>query len=77
MKVVNRNVDLCPEQFLGGAGQVLGSVGDNNKRVPALVADVMRARAQCTCFFTKVVLASTEECDELPPRLLNSAGQMR
>ena len=86
MKVVNRNVDLCPEQFLGGAGQVLGSVGDNNKRVPALVADVMRARAQCTCFFTKVVLASTETSGttnamnyplDSAERLLNSAGQMR
>ena len=85
MKVVNRNVDLCPEQFIGGAGQVLGTLG-GNKKCPALVGDVMRARAQCTCFFTKVVLASTETSGttnamnyplDSAERLLNSAGQMR
>ena len=60
MKVANRNVDLCPEKFIGQALQVGGVTGSGVKKVPALCADVMRARAQCTCFFTKVVLATTE-----------------
>ena len=46
----------------------------------------MRARAQCTAFFTKVVLATTETSAttnamnyplDSAERLLNSAGQMR
>ena len=60
MEVMNRNVDLCPEQFLGQNGQVLGVVGSGAKAVPALCADVLRGQAQCTAFFTKVVLATTE-----------------
>ena len=57
MKVANKNVDLCPEKLIGQPGGVLGT---GAKTVPALCVDVMRARAQCTCFFTKVVLATTE-----------------
>ena len=86
MKVVNRNVDLCPERFLGQVAQVTGVDGTAAKVVPALCTDVMRARAQCTCFFTKVVLATTETSAttnamnyplDSAERLLNSAGQMR
>ena len=86
MKVCNKNVDLCPEQFLGSIADVVGVVGSARKVVPALCADVLRARAQCTCFFTKVVLASSETSAttnamnyplDSAERLLNSAGQMR
>ena len=86
MKVQNRNVDLCPERFLGQNAQIGGVVGTGGKKVPALCADVMRARAQCTAFFTKVVLATTETSAttnamnyplDSAERLLNSAGQMR
>ena len=86
MKVQNRNVDLCPERFLGQNDQIGGVVGTGGKKVPALCADVMRARAQCTAFFTKVVLATTETSAttnamnyplDSAERLLNSAGQMR
>ena len=86
MKVCNKNVDLCPEQFLGVTAQVEGVLGTGAKTAPALCADVMRARAQCTCFFTKVVLASSETSAttnamnyplDSAERLLNSAGQMR
>jgi hypothetical protein len=87
MKVCNKNVDLCPEKLLGPVALVRGGgIGSGNKKVPALCADVMRARAQCTCFFTKVVLATTETSAttnamnyplDSAERLLNSAGQMR
>ena len=86
MKVANRNVDLCPEKLLGQTLQVRGYAGTGAKNVPALCADIMRARAQCTCFFTKVVLATTETSAttnamnyplDSAERLLNSAGQMR
>ena len=86
MKVLNRNVDLCPERFIGTVADVAGALGTGAKKVPALCADVMRARAQCTCFFTKVVLASSETSAttnamnyplDSAERLLNSAGQMR
>ena len=86
MKVVNRNVDLCAEKFIGCYNDVTGALGTGGKKVPALCADVMRARAQCTCFFTKVVLATTETSAttnamnyplDSAERLLNSAGQMR
>ena len=83
---MNRNVDLCPEKFLGTIDQVLGVVGSGAKWVPALCADVLRGQAQCTAFFTKVVLATTETSAttnamnyplDSAERLLNSAGQMR
>ena len=86
MKVQNRNVDLCPERLIGQVAQVTGVIGTAAKVVPALCADVMRARAQCTAFFTKVVLATTETSAttnamnyplDSAERLLNSAGQMR
>ena len=86
MTVMNRNVDLCPEKFIGNINQVLGVVGTGAKRVPALCADVLRGQAQCTAFFTKVVLATTETSAttnamnyplDSAERLLNSAGQMR
>ena len=88
MTVVNRNVDLCPERFIGTIAAPTGDAlaGTGGKFLPALCADVLRARAQCTCFFTKVVLASTETSGttnamnyplDSAERLLNAAGQMR
>jgi hypothetical protein len=86
MKVANKNVDLCPEKLIGQTLAPAGVIGTAAKNVPALCADVMRARAQCTCFFTKVVLATTETSAttnamnyplDSAERLLNSAGQMR
>ena len=88
MTVVNRNVDLCPERFIGTIVAPTGDAlaGTGGKFLPALCADVLRARAQCTCFFTKVVLASTETSGttnamnyplDSAERLLNAAGQMR
>ena len=94
MTVQNRCVDVCAEKLLGPVGAVHVGIGapniadDDNgaKLVPSLVADYIRAQAQATCFFTKVVLATTETSGstnamnyplDSAERLLNSAGQMR
>ena len=94
MTVQNRCVDVCAEKLLGPVGVVTQGIGggalatDQNgaKIAPALVADYIRARAQATCFFTKIVLATTETSAttnamnyplDSAERLMNSAGQMR
>ena len=92
MTVQNRCVDVCAEKLLGpvdivNAGiQALAPDHNGEKIVPALCADYIRARAQATCFFTKILLATTEtsattNAMNFPlssaERLMNSAGQMR
>ena len=53
---------------------------------PAVIADYVRAQAQCTAIFTKVVLATTETSAttnamnyplDSAERLMNAAGQMQ
>ena len=94
MTVQNRCVDVCAEKLLGPVDVVNVGIGAANlatdhtgaKIAPALVADYIRARAQATCFFTKIVLATTETSGttnamnyplDSAERLMNSAGQMR
>ena len=55
-------------------------------RTAAVIADYVRAQAQCTAIFTKVVLATTETSAttnamnyplDSAERLMNAAGQMQ
>ena len=61
-------------------------VGHGNKRCHKLQPDYIRAQAQCTAFYQRVVLATTETAATVnamnyplasAERLMNAAGQMR
>ena len=88
MVVENRAVDVSALSVvdgpLNGAGANGGGmVGFGNKRVHRLQPDFIRAQAQCTAFYQKVVLATTETSASVnamnyplssAERLLNAAG---
>ena len=73
MELQNRHVDVSALQIQGAA-------------VHQCVADNIRAQAQCTAIFTKIILATTETSAttnamnyplDSAERILNSAGSMR
>ena len=86
-----RSVDVSALSIVdgpvAGAGENGGTMaGFGNKRVHRLQADFIRAQAQCTAFYQKVVLATTETSASVnamnypldsAERILNSAGSMR
>ena len=92
MEVQNRAVDVCALSMHGSLGApALGkmipyigtSVGDHGKDCHLLQPDFIRAQAQCTAFYQKVVLATTETSASVnamnyplasAERLLNAAG---
>ena len=88
MEVENRAVDVSALSIVAGvaagAGENVGSfAGLGNKRVHRLQPDFIRAQAQCTAFYQKVVLATTETSASVnamnyplssAERLLNAAG---
>ena len=88
MEVENRAVNVNALSIVSGA---LAGAGENaatmaglgNKRVHRLQADFIRAQAQCTAFYQKVVLATTETSASVnamnyplssSERLMNAAG---
>ena len=81
----NRCVDMCPEMLIGAPGVTPGGqLGE--KTVPALIADCIRAQAQATAIYTKIILATSETSATTnamnyplssAERMLNAAGQMR
>jgi hypothetical protein len=92
MEVQNRAVDVCALSMHGSLGApALGkmipyigtSVGAAGKDCHLLQPDFIRAQAQCTAFYQKVVLATTETSASVnamnyplasAERLLNAAG---
>ena len=94
MTVENRCVSVSAQNLCGAnvvaAGPIAGgnAVADpySGKNCPAVIADYVRAQAQCTAIFTKVVLATTETSAttnamnyplDSAERLMNAAGQMQ
>ena len=85
MRVENRSVDVSAEgSFKPGTNVTNRSTAD--KTVCRLVPDIIRAQAQCTAFYTKVVLATTETAGTVnsmnyplssAERLLNAQGRIR
>ena len=90
MEVQNRAVDVCALSLVEGpaAGAAAGAnaqqmAGFGGKIVHRLQADFIRAQAQCTAFYQKVVLACTETSASVnamnyplasAERLMNAAG---
>jgi hypothetical protein len=93
MIVENRAVDVSALSIISsGANDLPGAaagenggqmVGYGNKRVHRLQPDFIRAQAQCTAFYQKVVLATTETSASVnamnyplssAERLMNAAG---
>ena len=88
MEVENRAVNVNALSIVsgpvGGAGENTGTMaGFGQKRVHRLQADFIRAQAQCTAFYQKVVLATTETSASVnamnyplssSERLMNAAG---
>ena len=84
MRVQNKSVDVSAEgSFLPGTAEtaVAAKAG-----ICRLVPDIIRGQAQCTAFYTKVVLASTENAATTnsmnyplssAERLLNAQGRIR
>ena len=94
MTVENRCVGVSAQNLCGAAQVNAGAVGGgvsapdfySGKIAPAVIADYLRAQAQCTAIFTKVVLATTETSAttdamnyplDSAERLMNAAGQMQ
>ena len=85
MVLQNRAVDMCANQLHGAQlGAAPGSHG--NKAVPSVIADAIRAQAQATAIYTKIILATSETSATTnamnyplssAERMLNAAGQMR
>jgi len=85
LEVENRSVDLCAQSsFMRGTAITAGVVktGDPVRIVP----DIIRAQAQCTAFYQKVVLATTETAATVnsmnyplssAERLMNAQGRIR
>ena len=82
----NRSVDVSAlASFATGENQN-AQAGFGAKTVARLAADFIRAQAQCTAFYQKVILATTETAATVnsmnyplasAERLMNSAGRMR
>ena len=87
MRVQNRSVDVSAEgSFLPGTAATAGDAGAAKAGICRLVPDIIRGQAQCTAFYTKVVLASTENAATTnsmnyplssAERLLNAQGRIR
>jgi len=91
MELENRAVDVMPYQLHGiKSADVVGAGPQGSfqrgKLAPQVAADFIRAQAQCTAIFTKIVLTTTETSAttnalnyplDSAERLLNAAGQMR
>ena len=82
MVVENRAADV----IANAQGAVAGGAAGVASRVHRVIPDYIRAQAQCTAIFTKIVLATTETSAstnamnyplDSAERLLNAAGQMR
>ncbi len=88
MEVENRAINVNALSIVSGpvgdAGANTGGMaGYGRKRVHRLQADFIRAQAQCTAFYQKVVLATTETSASVnamnyplssAERLMNAAG---
>ena len=86
MVVENRSVDVCALTITDIGENGVQMAGFGNKRVHRLQPDCIRAQAQCTAFYQKVVLATTETAATVnamnyplasAERLMNAGGQMR
>ena len=87
MVVENRSVDVSALTCARNGGANAGAfAGHGNKRCHKLQPDYIRAQAQCTAFYQRVVLATTETAATVnamnyplasAERLMNAAGQMR
>jgi hypothetical protein len=83
MVLENRAVDVCALAVMGGGRNTDKLAGLGVKKCHRLQADFIRAQAQCTAFYQKVVLATTETSASVnamnyplssAERLLNAAG---
>ena len=83
MILENRAVDVSALAVCGGGNNVVANVGMGAKTCHRLQPDFIRAQAQCTAFYQKVVLATTETSASVnamnyplasAERLLNAAG---
>jgi hypothetical protein len=83
MVLENRAVDVCALAVIGGGNNADNMAGYGGKVGHRLQADFIRAQAQCTAFYQKVVLATTETSASVnamnyplssAERLLNAAG---
>ena len=83
MELENRAVDVCALSVTGGGSNASGLAGFGGKKCHKLQPDFIRAQAQCTAFYQKVVLATTETSASVnamnfplasAERLLNAAG---
>ena len=90
MEVENRSVDLCAQaSFKGGTAQTGSALADGTlaaKTVCRVVPDLIKGQAQCTAFYQKVVLATTETAATVnsmnyplasAERLMNAQGRIR
>ena len=82
----NRSVDVSALSIVEPGANAGVMAGYGAKNVHRLQADFIRAQAQCTAFYQKVVLATTETAATVnsmnyplasAERLMNAAGQMR
>jgi len=82
MELENRAVDVCALSVIGGGNDAV-LAGTGGKTCHRLQPDFIRAQAQCTAFYQKVVLATTETSASVnamnyalssAERLLNAAG---
>ena len=84
MEIENRSVDVsCEGSFQAGTEASAGAAG---KLCAHVCKDVIRAQAQCTAFYQKVVLATTETAATVnsmnyplssAERLMNAQGRIR
>ena len=91
MDVMNKSVDLCAQSsFKGGTIQTGSVLADGTtlaaKTVCRVVPDIIKGQAQCTAFYQKVVLATTETAATVnsmnyplasAERLMNAQGRIR
>jgi hypothetical protein len=82
----NRSVDVSALASLQEGENAGGQANYGHKQCMRLAADFIRAQAQCTAFYQKVILATTETAATVnsmnyplssAERLMNSAGRMR
>jgi hypothetical protein len=83
LELENRAVDVCALAVCGGGNANGNLTSYGQKRCHRLQPDFIRAQAQCTAFYQKVVLATTETSASVnamnyalssAERLLNAAG---
>ena len=86
MVVENRSVDVCALTMTDTGENAGQMAGFGSKRCHKLQPDCIRAQAQCTAFYQKVVLSTTETAGTVKAmnyplasaeRLMNAGGQMR